>query len=52
MKNKKIPSELAIGIILILAIIIGGAVWLGGRGIKQPNQVLNQEAKKEIPDNN
>jgi len=52
MKNKKIPSELAIGIILILAIIIGGAVWLGGRGIKQPNQVLNQEAKKEVPDNN
>lgn len=51
MENKKIPSELAIGIILILAIIIGGAVWIGGKDIKLPKQVQKQETKKEVPAN-
>lgn len=28
--NKKIASEIAIGIILVLVILIGGFIWLGG----------------------
>ena len=38
MINKKISSEIAIGIILILAIIIGGSVWLQEKNQELVNQ--------------
>jgi len=48
--NKRIPSEIAIGIILLVAIIIGGLIWLGDK--KQEKNVAliplaEDEFKKE-----
>jgi hypothetical protein len=33
--NKKIKTEIAIGIILIIAIVIGGLIWMQNKNINQ-----------------
>ncbi|HEX8974434.1 MAG TPA: hypothetical protein VF817_03035 [Patescibacteria group bacterium] len=38
MQNKKIASELAIGIIIILALVVGGMFWLQGKKEQIPEQ--------------
>lgn len=43
MVNKKITSEIAVGIVLLLALIIGGAFWMMGN---------NKEKKIETPKSN
>src|SRR6266567_1387611 len=46
--NKKIASEIAVGIVLFLAIVIGGVFWLQSKKVQAPipQQVINQSAVK------
>lgn len=48
MLNKKIASEVAVGIVLLIAIVIGGIFWLQSKKIsKQINQVPVQTSSKQ-----
>lgn len=52
--NKKIATEVALGIILIIAVIIGGFIWLGNRQAKSPSAQTDTPAngispKKTLP---
>lgn len=41
--NKKISTEIAVGIILFIAVIIGGSIWLGNKEIKSSTIPISQE---------
>ena len=47
--NKKIRTEIAVGIILLVSIIIGGLFWLGDKNIKSDDQT---EAMQSIDQDN
>lgn len=50
--NKNIKSEIAIGIIFIIAVIIGGFIWLGNKQQEQNNvaiqPLVNQNSQKSV----
>ena len=48
MLNKKIASEIAIGIILLVAIIIGAIFWWQGKSISQQPIVNNNKSVKPV----
>ena len=55
--NKKITTEIAVGIILVIAIIVGVSVWVGSKKVNQPisqppnpitqNQNINNEVVQQ-----
>ncbi|HEX8974215.1 MAG TPA: hypothetical protein VF817_01875 [Patescibacteria group bacterium] len=49
MQNKKIASEIAIGIILFLTIVIGAIFWLQGRSAQAPTQDVAVNNKPQAP---
>ena len=48
MLNKKIASEIAVGIILLVAIVCGVIFWMQGKKIATNNQQLTIDNKKEV----
>lgn len=52
--NKNIKTEIAVGIILIISILIGGLVWLGNKNqqIEDKNQVPVTSNKNNVDDQN
>jgi hypothetical protein len=46
--NKKIASELAIGIILLIAIVLGGIFWMHDLKQAMSNSQLAESAKKQL----
>lgn len=52
--NKNIKIEIAIGVILAVASLLGGLLWLNGKELKQDeNRALNQPSTtQQLPNNN
>ncbi len=51
MTNKKVASEFAIGIVLLVALVLGGVSWMQNENIEQAPVVDIQEAVLKIPKN-